>query len=150
MTEENENPEWYKPHDKRFKWSPEKLKEAAASLDKWVDKAIKNDDDFLLGDWCFRSGLGFLPQSFGRYLDRSPELEAAYNRAKQWQEHKMSKGALHNQLNSKFASMWLSHAHGWKVNANEEETKKLTGDMGEFMELQKQLYESYKQQKMDY
>ncbi len=135
---------WYKPNDKRFTWSPEKLKEVADSLNAWVDKAIESKEDFLLGDWCFHSGLGFLPSYFARYCERSTELDNAYNRAKEWQEHNISKGALFNKLNSKFASLWLSHTHGWKINSSDDTLKKLDSEFCQYLETQREKYDQNK------
>jgi len=114
-----QNESWFNPLDKRFKWTPTRLKEVAKSLNEWVDKSIITQENFLLGDWCFATG--FLPCYFHRYVERSPELGEAYQRAKAWQSHCIARGALFNKLNSRFATMWLANHHkdeGWTVFQN--------------------------------
>ncbi len=128
------------PHSKNVKWTYERLQNVAEKLNEWVDKSIDEKTDFLLGDFCFESKLGFLPSYFARYCERCLDLDKAYNRAKEWQEHNISKGALHNKLNGKFASLWLSHAHGWKINSGEEITKKADSDMATFTKLESERY----------
>lgn len=112
---------WYKPGDKRFVWTPERLNALAENLDQWVNKNIKEKKNFLLGDWCFE--VGFLPVYFARYREKCLALDEAYNKAKAWQAHNIAKGALFNKLNSRFASLWLFNHHqddGWVVSGNSE------------------------------
>ena len=96
------------------KWTSEKLREAAKSLNEWLDRNIAEKKQFLLGDWAFESG--YPNWLLAHYCEMSLDLDEAYQRAKAWQEHMISKGALYNKLNGKFAAMWLSNFHGWKTN----------------------------------
>lgn len=135
---------WTLPHSKNVKWTHERLEHVAEKLNEWVDKSIESGDNFLLGKFCFESKLGFLPSYFARYCERCIDLDNAYNRAKEWQEYKMSEGALFNKLNAKFAALWLSHAHGWKINSNDETTKKADGEIAQYMKIQKEQYDEMK------
>lgn len=119
---EKKSPEknnWFNKSDRRFVWTPDRLKEVAESLNSWVDRGIETKKNFIFGDWCFESG--FLPGYFSIYRERCIELEDAYQRAKAWQAHCISKGALFNELNVKAASMWLANHHkneGWTIFKN--------------------------------
>jgi hypothetical protein len=135
---------WILPHSKNVKWTHERLQNVAVKLNAWIDKSIESGQDFLLGKFCFESKLGFLPSYFARYCERCIDLDNAYNRAKEWQEFKISEGALFNTLNSRFASLWLSHAHNWKINSQEDTLKKLENEFGMYLKMQREKYESTK------
>jgi hypothetical protein len=102
-------------------WTEDKLDEVAEALDAWLDRSIKSQKEFLIGDFCFKSDLGFLPSYFYKYRAYSVKLDDAYNRAKEWQAHCISKGILYNKLNQKFGSHWLNIFHkelGWEITDN--------------------------------
>jgi hypothetical protein len=95
------------------KYTNEILDGLADSLNAWVDEAIQNKKNFLLGDWCFEND--FLPQNFYRYADKNESFGRAYQRAKAWQEHMITKGALFGKLNPKFAQFFLGCNHDWRT-----------------------------------
>lgn len=101
------------------KWTVEALDNVADHLNKWVDDSIAgNRKQFLLADFCFHSGLGFLPFHFSRYAGISLKLDEALQKAKEWQGHCLAKGALYNKLNLKMAILYLSNFHrdnGWEA-----------------------------------
>lgn len=93
-------------------YTEEKLNEMAISLSKWVDEAVKTKSHFLLGDWCFEND--FIQNNFPRYIEKSESLKESYLKAKSWQEHMITKGALFGKLNSRFAQFMLSCNYDWK------------------------------------
>jgi len=96
-----------------------------------------------LGDWCFATG--FLPYYFSRLRERSIDLDEAYLRAKSWQAHNISKGALYNKLNARFASLWLANHHkeeGWTLfNNSSEKSETLPAHIEELNQNMKRAYE---------
>ncbi len=105
-------------------YTDEILESLARSLNEWVTQNSISGKQFLLGDWCF--DVGFNPKYFKRYADQSEEFKDAYEWAKQWQEHKIAKGALHNTLNARFSQFFLGCNHNWStLEAFENEEEKV-------------------------
>lgn len=103
-----------KPHI----YTEKHLNKLAKSLKDWVDASIQADGkQFLLRDWCFSSGFHYA--NFGRYIVKNKNFKEAYEWAKAWQEHQISKGALMNTLNSRFAQFFLGCNHNWRMKEKE-------------------------------
>lgn len=108
-------------------YTDEHLDSLAESLYEWVNDNIEsNDQQFLLRDWCF--AVGFHYANFSRYIAKNAKFKEAYNWAKAWQEHQVSKGALMNTLNPRFATFFLGCNHNWRMKEKEadKEHKALT------------------------
>lgn len=93
-------------------YTEEKLNELAESLSNWVEEAVQSKSHFLLADWCFENG--FIPNNIPRYTKQSENFNEAYLKAKAWQEHMITKGALFGKLNPRFAQFMLSCHYDWK------------------------------------
>ncbi len=101
------------------------LENLAKSLIDWVAQNSVSGNQFLLGDWCF--SVGFNGKYFKRYADQNENFKEAYEWAKQWQEHRIAKGALNNTLNARFSQFFLGCNHNWstfEAVENEEEKAK--------------------------
>lgn len=95
-------------------YTPDLLDKLAKHLEEWVKSNIETDNKlFLLGDWCFE--VGFNMSYFHLYTSENENFKHAYEWAKQWQEHQVSKGALTNKLNPRFAQFFLSCNHKWRT-----------------------------------
>lgn len=111
---------------KSLKYSDHKMACLARSLNKWVDQAIEDGKSFLLGDWCFANGV--IPQKLKFYSDRHHLLKKAYLRAKSWQEHMITKGALYKKLDPKMSTFMLTCVHDWdpKKSQNQQPSQQMT------------------------
>ena len=119
MKKNNIKPKKKNPGGRPRIYTPEKLDELAESLIEWVSENIESKDkQFLLGDWCF--SVGFYPKNFSRYAEQHENFRLAYEWAKAWQEHQVSKGALTEKLNPRFAQFFLGCNHKWSTNEEQE------------------------------
>jgi hypothetical protein len=64
--------------------------------------------------------VGFYPKNFQRYAEQNENFRLAYEWAKQWQEHQVSKGALTDKLNARFAQFFLGCNHKWSTTEEQE------------------------------
>lgn len=100
-------------------YTPELLDALAEDLIDWVARNITAEEkQFLLGDWCF--SVGFHKGNFKRYAEQNENFKRAYEWAKQWQEHQVTKGALNNTLNPRFSQFFLGCNHKWSTQEEPE------------------------------
>jgi hypothetical protein len=120
--------------DLRRKWTDELLTEKAQSLYEWTCKLAEKGELGMLGDWAFQNN--FPPKDIWHHASRHVEFGYAYEWAKAYQEHAISKGALTKQLDARFAIFMLGCVHGWKTSAMDDEGK-LVNDFAQFIEYMK-------------
>lgn len=126
-------------------YTPELLDDLAENLIDWVAENINaKEKQFLLGDWCF--AVGFHRGNFQRYAEQNANFKKAYEWAKQWQEHQVSKGALMNTLNPRFSQFFLGCNHKWSTQEEpilkEDKAKSRLQEVTESLQaLQKKLEE---------
>lgn len=114
-------------------YTTERLFELAESLYAWVEENNCKKKFALLGDWCFDNG--FNPKYFGVYSPQLPEFEEAYLWAKSWQEHMVTKGALNQSLNARFAQFFLGCCHDWRTkDSSEDKLTTLKNEFGKYLE----------------
>lgn len=95
------------------------LDELAENLFLWIEENIKSQKKkFLLGEWCF--SVGFSNRNFARYSEQNENFRRAYEYAKQWQEFQVTKGALYNELNARFAQFFLAVNHNWTFREQQD------------------------------
>lgn len=114
-------------------YTDEKLDQLALSLKEWTLHCAANNEFGLLGDWCFKEA--FNPMYFTRYAEKHAGFKEAYEWAKSWQEHIVSRGALKQTLNARFAQFFLSCNHDWRTkDASEDKLALLANDFGKYLE----------------
>ena len=105
------------PHYARRR-TEEEVEEIGRKLFIWVTENIKAERNFLLGDFAFQNG--FRPGLMIIWARKHDGFREAYLLAKEWQEHMISKGAIHGIINSRFAQFHLGCNHGWKMASTED------------------------------
>ncbi len=104
------------------KYTEEYLDHLAQDLLHYIEENRgSNREIFMLNDWCLSSG--FPKWHFSRYTKQNGNFKEAYEWAKSWQEHQISKGALLGTVNSGFAQFFLSCNHHWRSKRKEDSVK---------------------------
>lgn len=121
------------PGGRPRKYSQMELDYLAESLIAWVeDHSIKKKFG-LLKDWCF--DYGFDAKNLARYCDQNENFKNAYDYAKSWQEHIVSRQALTGVLNARFAQFFLGCVHKWRSKEVEDSRHETLGnDYGRFLD----------------
>ena len=134
-----ENQEWkpYKHFGKSGRppdYDDRDLDILAQSLNDWVNYLAANEEFGLLGDWCFKNE--FNPKYFSRYTPKHEKFREAYQRAKSYQEHAVTKGALTQKLNPRFAQFFLGCQHHWRTkDAQEDKLGQLRNEFGKYLDI---------------
>ena len=114
-------------------YTQEVLDYLAESLFLWVEDHAKNRKFGMLGDWCFDNH--FDVKYFKRYCEQNENFKEAYEYAKSWQEHIVSRQALTGALNPRFAQFFLGCCHKWRSTDVDDSRFALLGnDYGRFLD----------------
>jgi hypothetical protein len=116
-------------------YTEERLSELAESLTLWVKEQVASKKFAMLGDWCFQ--VGFNPRYFTRYAEQHEGFKEAYEWAKAWQEHAVSKGALNQSLNARFAQFFLGCQHEWRTK-DQSDDRVLRNEFGKYLDAAKE------------
>lgn len=102
------------------KWTSGCLDELASSLDAWIDQAVKTNKEFWWQDWAFQVGTN--PKKISEFADRHPRFRESYERAREWQQHIVQKGALIKKLSEGFSKFFLINRYSdeWKSDKSDE------------------------------
>ncbi len=87
--------------------SIELIEKYAHELDEWM----KNPNNVWLKDFALERDVH--SSYLSEWAERSERFRAIYNKAKEWQESKITKGSLLNRFNQRMSSMILANHHGW-------------------------------------
>lgn len=113
------------------KYTDEVLSDLADSLCNWIDDLAKRKEFGMLGDWAFQNG--FSPKNFKKYADKHDEFRQAYEWAKAYQEHMVSRGALTKSMDARFAIFFLGCNHDWKTKGTDDDSS-LVNSFSQFVE----------------
>ncbi len=113
------------------KYTDEVLSDLAVSLCDWIDDLAKKKEFGMLGDWAFMNG--FSPKNFRVYADKHSEFRQAYEWAKSYQEHMVSRGALTKSMDARFAIFFLGCNHDWKSKSADDDSN-LVNSFSQFIE----------------
>lgn len=120
-----------KPAGRKKIYTDEVLSALAENLENWVHDAVKTQRHFLLGDWCFANKV--IPYYIRNLVARSEEFKEAWEYAKAFQEHMITKGALLGKFNARFSQFMLLCVHDWSPKLPQDPaTIALGNDMREF------------------
>jgi len=103
----------------------------ADNLIEWVEENVKTHEFFLLGDWAFSNGVN--PKHLGYMGKKSEKFKTAHQLAKAWQEHRLAKGALKKEFDSRFSSFFLAVHCGWKLDPQKDKEEELLSDFRYFL-----------------
>jgi len=117
----------------------ERVQQLTESLQEWVKNAIMNEEDFLFYRWAFKIGMN--PKRISHLATLSENFKEAYEMAKEWQEFRLQEETLRKNTDYKMAKDMLCTHHGWKMNQQEDVLKDVMNDFGEYVKLQKEIYD---------
>lgn len=112
-------------------YTDEVLDELANSLFDWVNELARKRKFGMLGDWAYDNH--FSPKNFVKYANKHEGFKLAYEWAKGYQEHTVSKGALTKEMDARFAIFFLGCNHEWKSKSTDDDGN-LVNDFAQFVE----------------
>ena len=86
------------------------------------EKFMQREDSLYYKEFCLERG--YHPKRLLEFSEVNENFSRVYEQSKVWQELRISKGALTNQLNSGFSKFFMANVCGW----SEKQETKISGD----------------------
>jgi hypothetical protein len=101
-----------------IKYTLEYIENEADMFLEWM----KREDSLYYKEFCLERG--YNPKRLLEFSEVSEKFSHVYEQSKVWQETRISKKALNNEINSGFSKFFMSNVCGW----SEKQETKLSGD----------------------